>query len=245
MDNYFRILGLVAFFVLILSSAVGQSRADISPIPMNDDSDWWSELNPSYKSIGGEWAKRVVPADNFRILGITPLGGRADNWLERKLGKSEAVARGDASTGRVQFCYTSVKPGKIYLISEAGEVELGFYLFADSPHWKGQEFCRPSPLVDRRLSTESGLRLDLTRAQVKAILGKPTRETANVLVYWFQVEIPTSPEGMRMFLNQNPSYSESEIVGDFPQHYTLSATFTARFTNNRLIYLSILRSEVD
>ncbi|MGA3054498.1 MAG: hypothetical protein ABSD63_09850 [Candidatus Korobacteraceae bacterium] len=252
MKHSFRWFWLILLAPVLFSHVLALSGNDIHAIQLTEDSDWWSEKNPNFESPpdewSNEWSKRVIPATNFKILGTSLLGKPPHNWLESKFGKAQAIVRGDAGDFRDQRCYTSVKPGNVYLISEAGEVDLGFYLFADGRAWRGQEFCRPNPLVDRHLATDSGLRLGSTKAQVKTVLGAPLYEKGNLLYYLFEIKIPTTPEAVGTFLHQNPSYLKSDIFGGFPAEvsdYTLSASFRLEFKNNRLVYLSISKSEIN
>jgi hypothetical protein len=209
----------VAFVLLAHLSALGQVQSNTSTTERLDDSDWWSMLNPQQRNFhgAGKPSTRVVAATNMKILGLSTLGKAPDDWLEQKFGKARQVARGDGGASRAQYCYRSTGPENIYLISEAGEVELGFYLLADPRPWKGQELCIPSPLVTKNLATDSGLRLGLTRAQVKAILGNPVAETVDTFEYLFEIEVPTEPEGLNAFLKHNPSYSTKTLQRTFPR----------------------------
>jgi hypothetical protein len=100
-----------------------------------------------------------------------------------KLGKATVVERGDASTGRSQICYSSPrKQSKAFLIFEKGEVNDAFYVFNVGLDWKGSELCAESNLVTPNLSTASGLRLGQTRAQFRAIPGKPSSVAADKLI---------------------------------------------------------------
>jgi hypothetical protein len=237
----------VAFVLLAHHSVLGQQRSESAAAQRLDDSDSWSMLNPQQRNLhgAGKPSTRVVAATNLKILELSTLGKAPDDWLEQKFGKAHQVARGDGGDSRTQYCYRSTGPENIYLISEAGEVELGFYLLADPRPWKGQELCIPSHLVTKSLATESGLRLGLTREQVKAILGDPVAETADTLGYLFEIEVPTEPDALNAFLKHNPSYSIKDIARDFPTHYGLSVDITAKFANGRLTYLYVDRSEID
>jgi len=224
---------------------LGQDRAESKGVYLTDDSDWWSILNPQHKNPSRKPSSQVVAATNLRILGLSPLGHDHVNWLEEKLGKANMVIRGDAGTARTQYCYVSTGPEKLYLISEMGEVDLGFYLFSDGKDWNGSQNCIPSTFVNKRLVTESGLKLGLTRSQVIRILGAPSSETADTFVYRFEIEVPTQHEELQKFLAENPSYQPENIAKNFPERYGLSVEITARFTKGLLTYLAVDKSEVD
>jgi hypothetical protein len=209
-----------------------------------DESDWWSELNPNTETFDGQIQKRVFKADNLYILGLTPLAKESDDWLRAKLGPADGIFRGDGGNSRVQVCYTSVKRD-VYLISESGETNLGFYVLARLQPWRGQELCRVSSMVTKGIATRSGLRIGLTPSQVKAILGRPSVERRGLLYYASEVKIPTSPGTLEEFIKRNPSYSKTDIVNDLPEHYDLSVSVTIRFTAGRLTYLHVDKSEIN
>ncbi len=124
-----------------------------------DNSDWWSGLNSSGSDEVVNIQERELPPATFRILGI----GLSEEMFRRtaaKLGKTQIIERGDASTGRSQACYVSSKGSpKTFLIFEQGEVDFGFYLFSDSRPWNGMDRCTPSAFVSDEISIASGLHL--------------------------------------------------------------------------------------
>ncbi len=243
--NLRSVTRILLALLMTVSSAMAQSSNSQSIDP-TDNSDWWSELNPIHDDLPAvNVQKHAIAAGSLRILGLTVLARDNDHWLFPKFGEAPAVFRGDASTARVQVCYRSSNSDGTYLISESGEVELGFYLFTDTRKWKGQELCHRSPLVSMELATDSGLHLGLTRSHVRKILGKPSLETMNTQVYSTVVEISTSPDGIKNFLQRNPSYRETEIATEFSKSYTLTVFITAKFTGGRLTYLHVDKSEVD
>jgi hypothetical protein len=209
-----------------------------------DKSDWWSQLGRDDANRGVTVQKREPAVSNFRILGID-LGD--DDTLGKaaaKLGEAQSVQRGDASTGRSQICYASVRdrPKRIHLVFESGDVSDWFYLFADGPDWKGSDLCVKSNLVTENVSVASGLRLGQAPAEVKAILGKPSAVIGNKIIYSFAFEKKTSLSDFDKLRRQHPELSEEDLHRDY-EFYSIGVYIEARFTQSRLSYLAVSKAE--
>lgn len=187
-----------------------------------DNSDWWSLT----RDVGGpniQPEKRVPTASNFSILGVA-LGDPQGIQLAAKLGKAAIVGRGDAATARAQVCYVSLGSSpSVHLILEQGEVDYAFYLFSGGPDWQRSDLCAKSSLISPNLKTDGGLALGQTQSQVEAILGKPTTIWKNRLIYFGIVHV-------------RPKNSES---------YDLTSYIEARFSNARLAYLGVMKTETE
>lgn len=167
------------------------------------------------------------------------MGNNPFGRITASLGKARVTERGDASTGRAQICYTSKsRPESTYLIFEAGETDLTFYLFSDGVPWKGSDRCTRTPLVSRSLATGSGLRLGMTASQVEAILGKPTASFQGRLIYWGTTYRKTSQDVLHKLRKQNPKMSSAEFQKDFSQ-YDLTIYIEARFSAGKMTYLAV------
>jgi hypothetical protein len=228
---------VICTLVPLLQSAVQTGP----PTCRSDNSDWWSQLRVADEEvipIAGE----EPAASNFEILGIN-LGGDVFNEAWAKLGKAQRVDRGDASSGRSQICYVSVQGRpKIRLVFERGEVTDFFYLFADGPDWNGSDLCVKSNLLTENLSVASGLRLGQSPDQVRAILGKPSVESRQRIIYSIQIEKETPASDFAKLHRQHPDLSEGELRRNYAS-YTLSVYIEARFAQSKLNYLAISKSE--
>jgi hypothetical protein len=193
----------------------------------NDNSDWWSLTRMDDSEPNIEPQKRVPIASNFTILGVA-LGDAQGVQLAAKLGKAAIVARGDAGSARAQVCYASAAGSPaVHLIFEQGELDYAFYLFSDGPGWHGSDLCRKSPLISSHLTTGSGLALSQTPSQVEAILGKPTAVRNDRWIYSGEVLV------------------EPALQGKTGNSYTLDTEIQARFSNGRLTYLAVVKTESD
>lgn len=224
-------LSLAILLLPVLLSAQ-QKPTDVS---MYDDSDWWSIIRQESPEENLKPREKDVQGANFRILGIT-VGSDELETIQAKLGKVAVVTRGDAGTGRQQICYQSLN-GKVHLAFESGEVQFAFYLFTKGPDWTGSNLCAKSKFVTPTVGTLSGLRLGQSPAQVEAVLGKPTKSLANGdLIYFNQIRKRRTPAELRRIRNYNSD------VSDF---YDMSAYIVARFSDSKLTYLGVSKSETD
>jgi hypothetical protein len=162
----------------------------------------------------------------------------------------EGGVRGDAANGRHQYCYVSAdsrtnagsKANKNYLIFEFGEVESAFYLFWSEPDWKGSEYCKVSTLVSRNLGTRSGLKLGMTPMQLEAILGKPSFEQDERIIYVRNLRVKPSPEELK----RARAYAGDMSAESFRKNYSFyefSTYIEGLFFDSKLKYLAIKQGE--
>jgi hypothetical protein len=226
---------------LLLATAGAQNWP---PGYTHDNSDWWSLTGRPESDEKIPDQNREPSAANFKILGLSLSSEDILKAAAAKLGAASVVQRGDASTGRSQACYASMEEqGRIHLIFEQGEVNEVLYLFEGGPDWKGRDQCLKSSLVTKSLSVASGLRLGLTPAEVKAILGKPSTATANELIYSFSVQEKSSAADLKRARQAYPGLSEEELQRNYG-FYSLGVYIEARFASGKLTYLAISRLEV-
>jgi hypothetical protein len=209
-----------------------------------DNSDWWSANRSPDSDNNIKPEKREFAAANFQILGID-LNDTMFSKAAAQLGTSTIIERGDASTGRHQACYVSSgDKQQVHLIFEQGEVEWTFYVFSGGRAWQGSDQCVTSKRVAQNLATASGLRLGQTPAQVVAILGKPTKRQENELTYFFSIKKKASAGDLRQARQQNPGMSEKDLQENYG-FYDLNAAICARFTQSKLTYLAVSKSETN
>jgi hypothetical protein len=230
-------------FLLLLIYARGAAAQAHESVHLTDNSDWWSIVAYDFDAeVPSE--NREFADTNFTVLGI----GLNEGVFERaagKLGKAKIVERGDAASARQQVCYVSAGPQeRTHLIFEKGEIGLFFYLFADGAAWKGSNRCVASKMISRAAATESGLRLGQTPAQVIAILGKPTKQSEDTLIYSFSIRKKASEQDVKQAHRQHPDMSDKELHESF-DFYDLTAEIHAKFARSRLIYLAVSKVETN
>lgn len=208
----------------------------------SDNSDWWSHTRRLEFDKKSLVQNREPSPSNFQIVGLE-LDDEVFSKATFKLGKAPIVERGDAATGRSQVCYVSPEEqGRIHLVFEKGEVNEVLYLFEGGPDWKGSDLCIKSNLITKNLSVASGLRLGKTPAEIRDVLGKPSVVAADKLIYIFSVEKKTSAADFESLKPRYPELSEEELHRNY-EFYTLGVYAEARFSNGKLTYLALSKTE--
>ena len=231
----------IAFFVVLVPVmlAVPQTPQNVR---VNDDSDWWSIIRENSNSEALKPEEKDIADSNFRILGIA-VGHDELAAIQGKLGRATVVTRGDPGTGREQICYSG-EVSNTFLNFESGEVQYAFYLFSGGPKWTGSDLCTKSRFVTDGLSTVSGLRLGQSQAQVEAILGKPNASLKNGdWVYFRQIKKRASAVDLKELRQRYPNLSDQEFHENYDFYY-LTAYIGAKFSDSKLVYLGISKSEV-
>lgn len=222
------LLPLIGLFSFRLA---GQAR-QISP---DDNSDWWSITGPAGEEVTETIQSREVADANFQILGVD-LRQDAIARLEKRLGRTPTVARGDGGESREQACYRSPEEeSPTFLIAEEGEVNYAFYLFNDVTPWNGRDICTRSGEISREVRTASGLHLGQTPEQVIKILGKPSRRRTNELSYLLEVNKGTAPDALARCRSRYPDLTCAT--------YDLTVVIRARFVHAKLVYLAVSTTE--
>src|SRR6267378_237574 len=205
-------LNAILLMMLVLGLAGQALRID-------DKSDWWSLLNENTPEPNLKARTKVLADTNFTILGLA--AGTQFDEIAAKLGKAQSVQRGDASSGREQVCYASANSTEtVHVIFEFGELTSVFYLFTGGKDWKGSDLCHKSKQISRTVSTSSGLRLGLTRAQIEAILGKADFATNDKLIWNRQVEKRTTAEEFARMRREYPEPLSDKVAHEKFDSYT-------------------------
>lgn len=233
-------------FCLAILCAIRTSVAQSSrPVP-GDDSDWWSRVTEAQdidlSAPETHTQHRELLSSTLEIATVR-VGTGEISRAAKKLGRTVVVQRGDAAESRAQACYFS-KDSRAHLIfQEDGEGFGGaFYLFSGGPDWNGSRLCSRFSLDSQQIGTPSGLRLGLSPNEVEAILGKPSKASADKLTYILEAQRKTSPSALKQLRAQNPNLSEDEFRDDFGSYYVDSFVI-AKFSDSKLDYLAVTRYE--
>ncbi len=228
--------------MIVLAFAVIQVAADSRPVRLRDHSDWWSIHNENFRPTDVKVQSTQMAAGNFQIAGIS-LAREQFDQIESKLGRAQIVDRGDASSGRHQICYVSDEnAGKVYLIFEAGEETLTFYLFRGGSDWNGIGYCAKSRQISTTLSTNSGLRLGISRSELEGILGKPDFIAGDRVVYSREFKQKTTNEEFEKLRHDYPEKLSERAAHEKFDFYSIEIYFEARFKSSQMTYLAVSRS---
>jgi len=177
---------------------------------------------------------------NFKIAGLS-LDTLTLEAVASKFGKAPVVERGDASTGRSQICYTSGKASdKIHLVFEFGEGQSSaFYLFRGSTDWDGSNRCVKSSKLTANISTDTGLRLGLSRAQVETILGKPDVAEGDRIAYSREFYRKATKEEFERSRREYGGVLSDEVAHEKFDLVQITLEVEARFKDFKINYLYV------
>jgi hypothetical protein len=237
-------MGMFSAFACFVTVSRAQTA---SKITLQDNSDSWSDSRPTHANHTAETQDRAPSDGTYRISGID----LTDDVLEdaaSKLGKVKLVERAAGTDyARTQACYVSADGSpRVFLVFEMAAFPggPGFYLFSDGTTWKGMEFCLKSALVSPGLATASGLHFGQTPADIKALLGKPSFQAKDELIYVFHAHQERSAAELKKQRESNPQLSNEEFHDKFAV-YDLEVSIHVRFVSSKLTYLRVSKAEIN
>jgi hypothetical protein len=211
-------------------------------VRLEDQSDWWSMNNEKEPILSVDLIEKPFDIKNFNILGLS-LKTLDFDKVAVKLGKATLVERGHASYSRSQLCYFSGSGSdRIHLIFEGGEGGSStVYIFRGGPNWKGSKLCVKSNRVSSDLTTGTGLRLGLSRAEVEAILGKPDSAGGNRIAYCRDFKRKATREEFERLRHEDTTLTDKRAheLYDFIEE---SIQIQADFTDQKLSYFFVSTS---
>ncbi|MCG8335776.1 MAG: hypothetical protein MJE63_14760 [Proteobacteria bacterium] len=185
---------------------------------------------------------------SFEILGLR-LGINTLFDVASKLGNSDRFHTGEAGTSEYKVCYkVSQGDETIYLeFGSHGEMAgVPNFILTSFSLRSGQEtlsyHTRCSPLNGSKIKamTKSGLRLGISRHELRAILGKPEKTTDNSSRYskCIQKKVPENHALYSVLLKQEGCFPKGE-----KPYFDVCTTIIAEFKNSILTRISINRIE--
>jgi hypothetical protein len=207
---------------------------------LEDNSDWWSINREQDTGLPVKPLQKHFDTRNFKIFGLS-LDTLDFDAVAAKFGKASVVERGDAATGRSQICYSSNEGSEqIHLVFEFGEGQSStLYLFRRGADWNGSNHCVNSSDVTARLSTDTGLKLGLSRIRVEAILGKPDSVKGDRIAYWREFNRKTTKEEFERFRREYPETLSDQSAHEQFDQVPVTMQIEAKFKNLHLDYLVV------
>ena len=189
-----------------------------------------------------------IDKEHVTVYGITvgtDLMRRIYDKLERTKGFEYKIAGKGKTSGKERknaICYVSVDHDdatRLLFVSgrrglKQGRILSHIRIAAGDVKQDYLRWCMLSRAVSKDVATASGLKLGLTPAEVKSILGDPTDESIGFLGYEFHLQRKLTEAEIKEIELERPS------VRKYPYHDT-SSSIEARFSDGILKRLDIIR----
>jgi hypothetical protein len=154
-----------------------------------------------------ESAKNVdIAAGDAAILGFS-IGHATLKDVQAKLGSASVRRVSREEESDVSICYVSPADGTVLVfytgVMGGGTDITWFALWSHEAAYPHASRCTPSKLVTRSLSTESGVRLGLTKEEVERIVGKPPQNGLKSNKYSYLCRKKMTEEKIKSFKTEN------------------------------------------
>jgi hypothetical protein len=173
-------------------------------------------------------ADKTPNQSNFTILGLD-IGDCTVQDIYSMLGPTIPI-----KDGVNQLCYVSDRDETLILFSTKSSKCTGFKMMSQKKRFYKWHFCEKSSLVSKHLTTESGIKLGMSKSSVKTTLGAPRNESGIYLDYVFK---------WQQKLNQSESETASQISKDRKRNPNriVEVTIRAEFSDAGLISFDLLK----
>ena len=182
--------------------------------------------------IAADGADRQLAEANLAILGLA-IGDCTSPDIYSKMGPGIPI-REDENPDITQVCYVSDKDDTLILFSFDNDQCVRFKLISDKNKFYKWHFCEKSPLVSIHLTTESGIKLGMSKSRLKAILGVPRNESQQYLKYDYEWK-----QKMNRAEIEKVSQGTKSMIED--HFWTVNATIKAEFSEAGLISFDLLK----
>ena len=177
-------------------------------------------------------ADKTLDESNLTILGLI-IGDSASQDIYSKFGPGIAF-KDTAEADETQVCYVSDKDETLILFSFKNFQCSRIRLLSQKKKFYKWHFCEKSPLVSRHLSTESGIKLGMSKSELKAILGAPHSESDENMSYAYEWK-----QKMNKTKNGEAGQHSKDVKKN--PHRTVKATIRTEFADTGLISFEVSR----
>jgi hypothetical protein len=183
--------------------------------------------------------QRDIEKAHVTIQGIT-VGVTGMAAIRKSLGPNGAFKYSVSGREVLALCYSSGEGGdaaKLLFVSDtadAGGKVVQVRVTAGDVAVKYGRRCLASKAIGKEAATESGLKLGMTSAEVRSVLGEPTDKSAGFLGYEFHLHRALTEKEVRRIEVEWPT------VRQYP-YYDISASVEARFVGGLLKRLDLIR----
>jgi len=186
------------------------------------------------KEINGE-----INASHLVILGVK-LGAINQQTVESKLGVTKGYLNNAGHHVLLMICYGSNHPGDntkvLFGIDDDDYQIVSFHLLSSDFKLKGSKKCYKSSLVSKTIATDSGLKLGMSQEQVKTMLGAPSKEETNRLIYDYQIKKQYTEKELAERYRDSPP--EAKLTCEYYYDY---GWIDAKFVKSLLVSLEVIK----
>jgi hypothetical protein len=171
-----------------------------------------------YHDIGND--EKVLDKKNLTVLGLT-LWDSSLKDAQEKIGATQVKERGVSPRTETQICYQGSNGILVLMSPDAGEPVQRIQVAIISSDKNIKErftSCAESPKINEDLTVIGGLRLGMSRAEVKRIWGEPGKVAPGIMIYV-----------VRRIQNE---------------YFTDDVSIYLEFKNNKLTYISTSRTGI-
>ena len=173
---------------------------------------------------------RDLAPDSTTILGIT-LGRSNLTEAREKFGSAKVWRDGDASSAETKVCYVGQEPNPLVMIFGSNDemapgAEVTSIRILKRDDYKDRSRCLPIAMRAEKISSASGIRVGVSRENVRAILGAPNESGQTQWSYDREVErpIPKSAKNYQAWLARRQECFEGKepffwISSDITIHF--------------------------
>ena len=177
-------------------------------------------------------ADKTPDESNFRILGLF-IGDCAPQDVYSKLGPGISF-KDEANADLTQVCYASDKDETLILFSFENFQCSRFSLLSQKKRFYKWHFCEKTPLISKHLTTASGIKLGMSKSELKAILGAPHSESDENMSYAYEWK-----QKMNKTKNGEAGQHSKDVKKN--PHRTVKATIRTEFSDTGLISFEVSR----
>jgi hypothetical protein len=197
----------------------------------------------SQSDLSSAAPERDLRIDHRTILGI-PLGEANLAEVQRQLGEAKLWSDGDAATMEGKVCYVTQGPNPLVLVFASNfemagppEFKLTDVRILGSSAYEEKAKCQSLSVTRDKVGTTSGLKIGISRARVRKILGRPPRTEKSEWAYTWTINrtLPPSDRYYEYWLarkkdcfeGKSPFYTvSSEIIVQFDGDVVVALTFS-------------------
>lgn len=187
--------------IILLTIIVGLPYTSFSETPYENCPDLYDAGRLCFEEINNP-RPGSLPQKHRTVMGFV-LGRDSFESAKRLFGKAKMWHSGDASTSEDKICYFTASDKQQVVIVFASNSEMSTGAVDEIRLLKGKfaflDKCSKTNLPSKKLQTKSGIHIGMSVKKLKSILGQPTEDKRELIVYSYCDK--------KEFLPEHPLYS--------------------------------------